>query len=291
MLQAPTLLTSAAMIVRLIPAIVAILALIKSSLSSQEIITKANQNAPEPRPITIKHTGLTRAPQGIWLKHPLSLIGRTSSSYTTINITVSGTPTTDATEIVTAVSGPSSKNENETETADDDEHLDDESQDKDNDKNRDGSDDQRNHDDDIWAVNTVVGCNIFLAITSLLLNGITMFHYRRESSNLPSILYFRNSLSDSVSATGFLLQVPSVISVLKENTPDFLPLFSSWICTVAVRMSVFMNCVSKVYQNSQSVLSRQQKNCDTLNRCLSAGMDDNSIFGHLGLYQRDNTSK
>ena len=235
------------MIVRLIPAIVAIFAL-RSTLSSQEIITKVNQNVPEPRPKTIKHSGLSRPPQGIWLKHPLSLIGRTLigrtlSSNSTFDITVSVTPSTDATEIITAVSGPSSRNKTGTGTADDDEHMDDVSRDKDNDNNGGGSGDNKNHEDGIWTVNIVVSCNIFLAISALLLNGITMFHYRTETTNLPSILYFRNSLCDSVSAVGFLLQVPSVISVLKENTPVLLPLFSYWICTVAVRMSVFMNCV------------------------------------------------
>ena len=115
--------------------------------------------------------------------------------------------------------------------------------DKDGDDTGDKDEDDKESTNDLWLVKAVVGCNIVLAILALLLNGITMFHYRTQTTNLPSVLYFRNSLCDSVSAVGFLLQVPSVISVLKENTPVLLPLFSYWICTVAVRMSVFMNCV------------------------------------------------
>ena len=89
----------------------------------------------------------------------------------------------------------------------------------------------------------ISSCNSFLAVLALMLNTILVLHYKKHLTNIPSLLYFRNSLCDIISAIGFLLQVPSVISILKEHTPAILPLLSFWITTVTVRMSVFMNCL------------------------------------------------
>ena len=159
-----------------------------------------------------------------------------SVSNSSAKVNVSFGPTANSTDETEAILQSGDKNKDD----DGDNSLDDG---KDGEETGDKDKDEKESSNDLWTVNTVVGCNIILVIPAVLLNGITMFHYRKQTTNLPSVLYFRNSLSDSVSAVGFLLQVPSVISVLKENTPDLLPLFSYWICTVAVRMSVFMNCV------------------------------------------------
>ena len=89
----------------------------------------------------------------------------------------------------------------------------------------------------------ISSCNSFLAVFALILNTILVLHYKNHLTNIPSLLYFRNGLFDIISAIGFLLQVPSVISILKEHTSAILPLLSFWISTVSVRMSVFMNCL------------------------------------------------
>ena len=89
----------------------------------------------------------------------------------------------------------------------------------------------------------IASCNTLLIIRSLIFNLFIVTHYWTNSSNLPSILYFRNSVADSISAIGFLLQVPLVMRVLEEDVPTSLALISYWITTVSVRMSVFMNCV------------------------------------------------
>ena len=89
----------------------------------------------------------------------------------------------------------------------------------------------------------ISSCNSFLAVLALILNTILVLHYKKHLTSIPSLLYFRNGLCDIISAIGFLLQVPSVISILKEHTPTILPLLSFWITTISVRMSVFMNCL------------------------------------------------
>ena len=89
----------------------------------------------------------------------------------------------------------------------------------------------------------ISSCNSFLAALALTLNTILVLHYKKHLTSIPSLLYFRNGLCDIISAIGFLLQVPSVISILKEHTSTILPLLSFWISTVSVRMSVFMNCL------------------------------------------------
>ena len=88
-----------------------------------------------------------------------------------------------------------------------------------------------------------VSLNTLLAVLSLLLNLIIITFYWSHSSNFSSILYLRNAVADSISAAGFLLQVPLVIRVLDEDIPSSLPLISYCITTVSVRISVFMNCV------------------------------------------------
>ena len=88
-----------------------------------------------------------------------------------------------------------------------------------------------------------VSLNTLLAVLSLLLNLFIITFYWSHSSNFSSILYLRNAVADSISAAGFLLQVPLVIRVLHEDIPPSLPLISYCITTVSVRMSVFMNCV------------------------------------------------
>ena len=89
----------------------------------------------------------------------------------------------------------------------------------------------------------ITSCNTLLIILSLFFNLFILTYYWTNSTNLPSILYLRNSVADFISAIGFLLQVPLVMRVLEEDVPTTLPLISYWITTVSVRMSVFMNCV------------------------------------------------
>ena len=95
-------------------------------------------------------------------------------------------------------------------------------------------------------VNFVSACNSILAVANLVLNTLIVFFYKSNASSLSSNLYLRNGVCDLVSALGFLLQVPSVVSILNKDTPVSLPLVSYWIVTVSVRMSVFMNCVLSV---------------------------------------------
>ena len=92
-------------------------------------------------------------------------------------------------------------------------------------------------------VNLVTAFNSVLAVTSFVLNILIVFFYKRNAGSLSSTLYLSNGVCDLVSALGFLLQVPSVVSILNKDTPVSLPLVSYWIVTVSVRMSVFMNCV------------------------------------------------
>ena len=89
----------------------------------------------------------------------------------------------------------------------------------------------------------VATCNGVLAAIAVVFNILMIHFYKSNSGSLSSTLYIRNGVCDLVSALGFLLQVPSVISILDKDTPVFLPLVSYWIVTVSVRMSVFMNCV------------------------------------------------
>ena len=92
-------------------------------------------------------------------------------------------------------------------------------------------------------LNLIASCNSALAVLGLILNLIIVLYYKNKRTNLPSALYFRNGLCDMISAIGFLLQVPSVVSIMNKGTPVILPLLSYLITTVSVRMSVFMNCV------------------------------------------------
>ena len=92
-------------------------------------------------------------------------------------------------------------------------------------------------------VNLVTAFNSVLAVTSFVLNTLIVSFYKSNAGSLSSALYLRNGVCDLVSALGFLLQVPSVLSILDKDTPVSLPLVTYWIVTVSVRMSVFMNCV------------------------------------------------
>ena len=100
-----------------------------------------------------------------------------------------------------------------------------------------------NEDKPNWLLLYTASFNTVLVIMSLLLNLFIVTYYWSNSGNLSSILYLRNGIADSISAIGFLIQVPLVIRVLEEDLPSSLPLISYWITTVSVRMSVFMNCV------------------------------------------------
>ena len=89
----------------------------------------------------------------------------------------------------------------------------------------------------------VATCNGVLAAIAVVLNILLIHYYKSNASSLSSALYLRNGVCDFVSALGFLLQVPSVVSIMDKDTPVSLPKVSYWIVTVSVRMSVFMNCV------------------------------------------------
>ncbi|KAL5248610.1 hypothetical protein ACHWQZ_G017702 [Mnemiopsis leidyi] len=92
-------------------------------------------------------------------------------------------------------------------------------------------------------VNLVTACNSVLAVISLIINILIVFYYNSSKTTLSSVLYLRNGVCDIVSALGFLLQVPSVVTIYNIDSSVTLPLISNWVVTVAVRMSVFMNCV------------------------------------------------
>ena len=89
----------------------------------------------------------------------------------------------------------------------------------------------------------VAATNSVLAIIASFFNILMILFYRHKTTNLSSTLYLRNGVCDLVSAVGSVLQVPSVVSILDKDASASLPLFSYWIVTVSVRMSVFMNCV------------------------------------------------
>ena len=89
----------------------------------------------------------------------------------------------------------------------------------------------------------VATCNGVLAPIAVVFNILMIHFYRSNAGSLSSTLYIRNGVCDLVTALGFILQVPSVVSILNKDTPVYLPLVSYWIVTVSVRMSVFMNCV------------------------------------------------
>ena len=92
-------------------------------------------------------------------------------------------------------------------------------------------------------MNLIAASNSAQALVSITLNTIIISYYKKEASNLCSTLYLRKGLCDIVSAIGFLLQVPSVVTIYNIDSSVTLPLISNWVVTVAVRMSVFMNCV------------------------------------------------
>ena len=89
----------------------------------------------------------------------------------------------------------------------------------------------------------VATCNGVLAAIAVVFNILMIHFYKSNAGSISSTLYPRNGICDLVSAVGFLLQVPSVLSILDKDASASLPLVSYWIVTVSVRMSVFMNCV------------------------------------------------
>ena len=99
-----------------------------------------------------------------------------------------------------------------------------------------------------WLLPCAASFNTLLVGLNLLLNFIIVTYYWSNSGNLSSTLYLRNGIADSISAIGFLVQVPLVFQVL-EDIPPSLALISYWIATVSVRMSVFMNCLLGVVRS------------------------------------------
>ena len=106
-----------------------------------------------------------------------------------------------------------------------------------------GSMSSKAEDAQIGTLNLVAAFNIFLSVIAIMLNMLITPYNIHDRMNLSSTLFLKKGLCDWLSALGFLLQVPSVVSILNKDTPVSLPKVSYWIVTVSVRMSVFMNCV------------------------------------------------
>ena len=106
-----------------------------------------------------------------------------------------------------------------------------------------GSESPKAEDAQIGTLNLVAASNSVLAVIAVVLNMLITSYNIHDTINLSSTLFLKKGFSDCLSALGFLLQVPSVVSILNKDTPVSLPLVSYWIVTVSVRMSVFMNCV------------------------------------------------
>ena len=91
--------------------------------------------------------------------------------------------------------------------------------------------------------------NIILSIFSITLN-IILVHYRRKEGSgrsMVNVLYLRNGLADIFVSVGVLLQGPILCFVhwKKGNLPGLtVPAYVSYCITaIAIKMSVFMNCV------------------------------------------------
>ena len=92
-----------------------------------------------------------------------------------------------------------------------------------------GSVSSKAEDAQIGTLNLVAASNIFLSVIAIMLNMLITPYNIHDRMNLSSTLFLKKGLCDWLSALGFLLQVPSVVSILNKDTPVSLPLVSYWI--------------------------------------------------------------
>ncbi|KAL5266374.1 hypothetical protein ACHWQZ_G003712 [Mnemiopsis leidyi] len=95
----------------------------------------------------------------------------------------------------------------------------------------------------------LISFNIILSVFCIALN-IILVHYRRKAGSgrsMVNVLYLRNGLADIFVGVGVLLQGPILCFLLwkKEDLSGLtVPAYISYCITaIAIKMSVFMNCV------------------------------------------------
>ena len=93
---------------------------------------------------------------------------------------------------------------------------------------------------------TLIGINILLALSSLLLNSSVVAFYWSKSTSLVPMLYLRNGAVDLGYGCGILLQSVLLILVLTgadlPYASSILVLVGYFLTSLFVRLSVFLNC-------------------------------------------------
>ena len=98
-----------------------------------------------------------------------------------------------------------------------------------------------------WMTLTTV--NLFLSICCIVLSILMSYNIMTSSSHrsLVQALYLRNGLTDFFVGIGVLLQCPILYLMVwkeREISDVYIPVYLTYVITaVAVKMSVFMNCV------------------------------------------------
>ena len=93
---------------------------------------------------------------------------------------------------------------------------------------------------------TLIGINILLALSSLLLNSSVVAFYWSKSTSLVPMLYLRNGAVDLGYGCGILLQSVLLILVLTgadlPYASSILVLVGYFLTSLFVRLSAFLNC-------------------------------------------------
>ena len=96
---------------------------------------------------------------------------------------------------------------------------------------------------------TLTAANVLLSFCCIVTSGFMMYYRIKTSStkSLVNILYLANGLADFFVGIGVLLQSPVIYFMIIKGKDTFsatVPIFVSYFVTaVAVKMSVFLNCV------------------------------------------------
>ena len=95
---------------------------------------------------------------------------------------------------------------------------------------------------------TLTAVNVLLSFCCIVISGFMMYYRIKTSStkSLINVLYLANGLADFFVGIGALLQSPVIyLMILKgKDTGATVPVFLSYfVIAVAVKMSVFLNCV------------------------------------------------
>ena len=96
---------------------------------------------------------------------------------------------------------------------------------------------------------TLAAANVLLSFCCIVISGFMMYYRIKTSStkSLVNVLYIANGLADFFVGIGYLLQSPIIYLMIlkgKDTSGATVPVFLSYFVTsVAVKMSVFLNCV------------------------------------------------